>query len=739
MQLTIRVGAAADRSLADVYRPLIEAGERARTTLTRSSTQAARASSAATKKGISEEEREYQKLVKQTEKWRRDEVRAAEKAARDQVKSAEKAARDRANATSKATKQEAAEADKIAAYWQKVRDKSAAYAIKVAEKTASATARAEERAAREKARAAERAMANHARSNRESERDKADQNAAMMVGGKSFLMGGARAGARVIGAAGRFAAGVAGGLARGAGVNTDIGSIVAKNFELEAQATDLSNAGYMAGDPRNGMRVDPNALMAQTLSVGKATGTDANDVMEGLQKFVAKTGDLRTARDVIGDMAVLARTTGANMEDVADAAGDVASALPDTADKGARVKDVMSVIAAQGKVGAVEIKQLATQMTKIAAASGQFEGDAGQNMIAFGAMAQMARSGKGGAASASQAANTVGAFTSTFAKGARVDAFNKFGVNIAGEGGKIRDPKAIILDALAAANSSKFGGPGKANVNMGEMFKDANARKAVMGFENIYKEAGGGDAGLAAVSAEFDRLVQSTIAEREARDSFAAAMNTSKAKAESFNQSMREVVLNVQQELTPALIALTPYIIAAAQALADAVSWITGKSSVGPQLRVAGQNVAGAIDSTEKGIKTGELAAGQEALNAQAEETARKAVEAAKADVTKSQEGGLSDASKTALKLYDMFGPGNLLTTIGSNNVGVGQSVINRDEGKQQDAESRLVAAEEIFKSIHAENQKVADLLANNVIRVRIEGGAAPPGVSDSGRTPPSE
>lgn len=735
MQLTIRVGAAADRSLADVYRPLLESGERARTALTRSSTQAARASSAATKKGISEEEREYQKLVKQTEKWRRDEVRAAEKAARDQVKSAEKASRDRENAVAKATKKEASEADKVAAYWQKVRDKSAAYAIKVAEKTASATARAEERTAREKARAAERAMSIYSRSNQDSARDKAATNSALMAGGKSLLAGGARA----VGAAGRFAAGVAGGLARGAGVNTDIGSIVAKNFELESQATDLSNAGYMAGDARNGMRVDPNALMAQTLSVGKATGTDANDVMEGLQKFVAKTGDLRTARDVIGDMAVLARTTGANMEDVADAAGDVASALPDTADKGARVKDVMSVIAAQGKVGAVEIKQLATQMTKIAAASGQFEGDAGQNMIAFGAMAQMARSGKGGAASASQAANTVGAFTATFAKGARVDAFNKFGVNIAGEGGKVRDPKAIILDAIAAANSSKFGGPGKANVNMGEMFKDRNARTAVMGFENIYKEAGGGDAGLAAVSAEFDRLVQSTIAEREARDSFAAAMNTSKAKAESFNQSMREVVLNVQQELTPALVALTPYIIAAAQALADAVSWITGKSSVGPQLRVAGQNVAGAIDSTEKGIKTGEIAGGQQALNAQAEESARKAVEAAKADVTKTQEGGLSDVSKSALKLYDMFGPGNLLTTIGSGNVGVGQSVINRDEGKQQDAESRLVAAQEIFKSIHAENQKVADLLANNVIRVRIEGGAAPPGVSDSGRTPPSE
>lgn len=703
MQLTIRVGAAVDRSLSEAFRPVVIAANQAKAAIEKSSKAGMDSKIRAAKTAASAEEREYQKLVKQTEKWRKDEVRAADKAAKDRVAAAEKA--------SKAEQ-------------------------RLAETTAEASRKAHEKAEREKTRATEAAMRARAKDDAKAEKSKLFQlrpaRAADVVGAAS------RAGR----AAGGMALGIAGDLARGAGVETSFGSIAQKNFDLQQQAADLSNAGFMNGDARNGVRIDPNQLAAQTMSVGKATGNDANDVMEGLQKFVAKTGDLQSGRDVLEDMARLAKATGSNMSDVADAAGDVASALPEGADKARIVRDVMTGIAAQGKVGAVEIKQLATQMTKIAAASGQFEGKAQDNMLAFGAMAQMARSGKGGAASASQAANTIGSFTSTFAKGARLDSFEKFGVNVAGAGGKNRDPKQIILDSLKAANDTKFGGPANANRNMGEMFKDVNARRAMMGWENTYKEAGGGDAGLKAVSAKFDELASSTLSAQEAQESFAVAMRTNKSQAEVFNQAMRETTMQVQNELTTALVAMAPAIIEAAKSFANAIQWITGRSAVTGELKDTGNRVMAAKEGTAKALASGNISAGQLKANQNAEDVARKTVADAKAEAETKKSEQVSKAGAIGLGFLDNTGLG-MVGRAGDKLFGTGEgkgwgaNYVDKKKDEAANASSRMEASEKLLADIHESNKAVAAMLGKTLV-VRVEGGASgPPGIDPAGRTPP--
>lgn len=699
MQLTIRVGAAVDRSLSEAFRPLIASGNAAKTALERQAAGASAARVKAVKTGVSAEEKEYSKLVKQTEKWKREEVKEVEKAA---------AARTAA-----------------------------------AEKAASAEIRANERSQREQTRATEREMAKRAKDQEKAKKANEKGRLFQLRAPRSAdVVGSAERGLR---RAGSFAASVAGDLARGAGVDMSFGSMVQKNNELQQQATNLSNAGFMSGSATNGLRVDPNALMQQSFAVGKETGTDANEVMEGLEKFVAKTGDLKLGRDMIRDMAVAAKATGTELSNMADAAGDVASNIEEGPDKAEKVKAVMTAIAAQGKVGAVEIKQLATQMAKLAAASSQFEGGAAKNMVVFGAMAQMSRQ-KGGAASASQAANTIGAFTSTFAKGARLDAFEKFGVKVQGANGQIRDQKSIILDSIRAANDAKFGGPANANRNMGDMFKDVNARRAMKGWETEYAQAGGGDAGLKAVSDKFDALVNSSISAQEAQESFAAAMGTSKSQAEVFNQTMRETVNKLQGELTPALIQLAPLIIQAAQAFANAVSWITGKSAISGQIKSTGNNVAMVTDAANKGIKAGSIGSGQEALGTAAETEARATLEAAKAEAVKAR----AEAKPTALGtaggfVLDNFalgaGGGRLLGQAMGLGQGVGAGITGKGEEKALDAESRAVAAEALWKQMHDSNVEIKNALLTGVLKVRVEGGGAlgPPGVSDAGRMPSSD
>jgi len=146
--------------------------------------------------------------------------------------------------------------------------------------------------------------------------------------------------------------------------------------------------------------------MSQALQVGGETGTDANAALEGLSKFVGKTGDLKLGRELMKDLAVYAKATGTELDDMTDAAADVATALPEAADKNKQVLAVMRAIAGQGKLGAVEVKDLASQMAKLAANAGQFEGSAADNIITLGAMAQESRQ-RGGSASASQATQSV--------------------------------------------------------------------------------------------------------------------------------------------------------------------------------------------------------------------------------------------------------------------------------------------------------------------------------------------
>lgn len=685
-QLTIRVGAAVDRSLTEAFRPLIEAANRAKAVVEKTSVSAGAARVRAAKGAVSAEEKEYAKLVKATEKWRRDEVRAAEKAAKDRESAAEKA-----------SKREAA---------------------------------LFERAAREKARANERAMAQMARDSERAAKQSAAFNATMAKGVSAAARGVGGLAKAGLGAA----MGIAGDIARGAGVETSFGAMVSKNFELESKAQDLANAGFMAGDARNGMRVDRNDLVKQAFSVGKTTGMDANDAIEGLGQFVGKTGDLATGRDILEQMAKLSRATGTNLSDMTSAAGDVATALGDIPNKGQAINQIMSSFAAQGKLGAVEIKDLAVQMAKLAASAPQFEGSVSDNLAMMGALAQEARQ-RGGAAAPGQAATSVAAFVSMLKTPKRAEEFEKAtGKKVFNERGMLRNPQEIILDALRAKGMDPTG--------FKTIFQNVQGGRAVDGFANIYRQAGGGQAGEAAVIAEFERLKKATIDMAEAEESFRLAMQPAKTQAEVFNQTMRETAMKVQQEVTPALIAMAPAAIAAAQGLAKAVEFFTGKSAVGAQIQSTGGNVANVIAASRAGIKAGEVDKGQEAMNQRAIGDAQKLVDAARADTAKvKSENQITGGDKAMAVLMDTFF-GQSSRVIGKAVDGgtdsIGQRMLGKKKEAVMDAESRQAASEAILKQILDANIQLKDALTSGQVKVKTDGPTAgPPGASDSGRQPP--
>lgn len=390
------------------------------------------------------------------------------------------------------------------------------------------------------------------------------------IQGPKFRVDPVSAAANVGGRAIRAGIGIGKDIAMGAGLDPSLAGAVGRSVSLQSRAVALSNSAYMPGQSgANGQRVDPSALMAQAKQIGNAAAFDPDKVLEGLQKFVGKTGDLETGRAALSDLAVLSKATSTELDDMVDAAGDVANALGDTDNKGAKVKAVMGAIAAQGKEGAVEIKDLARQMAKLGASAGTFEGDPTKVIAQMGALAQMSRA-KGGSASATQAATSVTSFMNTFSKGARLDKMEKeFGLTVRGSSGKVRDPKELIIEAIRAAADAKNGGMGQFDKNMGKMFADVRARSVTRGFETIYKEAGGGEEGIKAVQRAFERLENATVANTEVQESFRRAMGTTESQMQLANNKMAELGQVLLTGTMPAFVALTPVIVGITRKIAD--------------------------------------------------------------------------------------------------------------------------------------------------------------------------
>lgn len=733
-QLIIRVGAAADRSLTEVWRPAIDSANKAKAAIEKAAKATADSNVRVAKAAVAAEAREKQNLVKAAEKARREEVRAAEKSAKDQQ-----------YAVAKAAKSEASEAEKLAAAKARIRDRSAAYAGQLAAKQAAEEARAaakttrdleremdkRKRAAAQASRDAYAGAKHMASINAGEEKYKTDRIRAMGSGASKV----ASFAGRGISAAGGMALGVANDLARGAGVDLDFGSMAQKNFELNKSAQDIANSGYMAGDRRNGMRVTAGELSDDAFRVGKRTGMSADDAMSGLGDFVGKTGDLATGRDILSDMAKLSKATGTNLSDMMSAAGGVAMAMGDTENKGDKLNQIMNSFAAQGKLGAVEIKNLATQMDKLSAQAGQFEGNLADNMVMMGTLAQEARQ-RGGAASATQAATSVAAFTSMLKTPKRAEEFEKAtGKKVFNAQGMLRNPQEIILEALRAKGMDPTG--------FKSIFANAQGGRAVEGFATMYRQAGGGKAGEAAVTAEFERLKAASIDAAEAQESFALAMKQPKAQAEIFNQTLRETVMKVQNELTPALVAIAPAIVEGAKALAAAVAWMTGSSPIASQVSDASSKVSSAVAANEAGIKSGTVNAGQEQVNFLALSEATRAQSAAKADLEEKRKAEKpSGAMGIAASIFDQTKLGTAFSVVdrfaGS---GKGNNLSETiTAGRHKDtvaAEGRAGEADAMVKQAKEASEKLHNLLATGVVKVKIEGGSVgPPPVNEAGRTP---
>jgi hypothetical protein len=393
-------------------------------------------------------------------------------------------------------------------------------------------------------------------------------------------------------------------IARGAGVDLSVGSSIGRSVELEARATALSNQAYQPGaQGPNGIRQDAKGLVGEARKIGGDLAFNPADVLEGLEKFTNKTGDLQTGRDILKDIAALAGATGTNLADAVDAAGDISNGLGDVPNKGARIVDVMKTIAGQGKLGAVEMKDFATQMAKIAANAPRLEGDAGDNIKQLGALAQFARA-RGGATSAQQAATSVARLVDTLVTPARAKAFGALGIKTTTAEGKVRNPIAVILEALRATK----GNP----IEFKKLFASSIGSRPADALATTFRNAGGGETGIAAVGAELTKFIKdASVDDKQIAENNAARLETTAAKVQQFQNRLDETGDHLRVALLPAFEQLAPKVLGLAGTLGNLVAWAAAHPLLAAGGALAVSGVRAGLESTVRaGIESALLGKG---------------------------------------------------------------------------------------------------------------------------------
>lgn len=303
------------------------------------------------------------------------------------------------------------------------------------------------------------------------------------------MMGGAAG--RVMGMAGRVA-----------GIATAVGGGFAVADSLRAGIEEERTAGVIfRGAADKGKIKSTKEVEEMAKATALATGGTKQDVLGGLDMFVRKTGNLGAAEQMLTRLAKLSSAAGADFTDMGNTAAEVFNQLGDSG----QTMEVMRALAGQGMAGAIDIKDLGQYGGRLAASAAQFGGPLAGNIESFGAIAQLAKK-LGGATDTAEATESVARLSSDFAK--HELGFKDLGVDVYTDKSKskFRSAEDVITESVVKSKGDQG--------ILRELFGERSI-KAALGAQVAFSNAGGGDAGEAAIRGQFRSFKSNTPTEKE--------------------------------------------------------------------------------------------------------------------------------------------------------------------------------------------------------------------------------
>ena len=521
------------------------------------------------------------------------------------------AARARASGSNAAAAAEAKAAAQAERYWRTAHQRSTDHRIRAEERAHRARIRQIEKESAVQRRATEREAAERRRAAASLDRQRhaalvaqgrAAERHAMMAGrGRQRVLGSA------LGVAGRSVGGSLSTVGRTASLAIGLGGTFAVANALQTQIAESARASQLANQA--GSPEIKGELLRESQGIKGFTGMEA---LEGLGAFVDVTGDLASARSMLGDMSQVALATSTDLTDLAGAMATafvpLSDAIQDPAERLKALNKVMRATAGMGAIGAVEVKDLASEMAGLAAASGRFTGDSERNLNMMVAMAQAARQ-RGGAGSAAEAVKGVQRFTSDVIGTSGQKRLKGLGVDVFADKSRtaLKDPTEIIVEVLQKTKgdltklTAIFGERGiKAVQGFSPLFTKAEAANAALP-EGQRRKAG--EAGADVVRAEMGRFLAAAVSETDVKKRVASTLAEPDKQlleaTKKFNAAVGSELLPVLIRLIPEFTKLIPSVANAAKFMAELVEKFA-KDPVGSIFKIIALKLA--LDLAAAGI-----------------------------------------------------------------------------------------------------------------------------------------
>jgi hypothetical protein len=364
----------------------------------------------------------------------------------------------------------------------------------------------------------------------------------------------ARASAKVDKTYGRFsgiATGTAGRLTSAAvglgaaamtlGGGLTVADTVSRSMSAERAAIALSNSAYIPGETS---RPNKDYILSVAKGVQATTNIDKTDLIEGLQSYVAKSSDFAGGMAGLGNFAKLAKASGSKFGDVMNAAGMLRAQNKDLGQD--EMMDMLRSVIGQGKMGAVELSDLAHIAGRVTSSASSYQGTQSENQRKLLGLSQIAMRTAG---SSDDAATAVTRFASDIQshRDKIADDFGAdFSKSLVNEKGQVSDPEKVI-SAIFAKTGGDLGkmGEGVGNIGLGkESMKLMNALAPT--FLEAEKRQKG--SGAEAVRQEVHKFTSAGYSKEDVEKDFAAVM---KASGEKFDHAINTIREALEEKLAP--------------------------------------------------------------------------------------------------------------------------------------------------------------------------------------------
>jgi hypothetical protein len=353
--------------------------------------------------------------------------------------------------------------------------------------------------------------------------------------------------------------------------------------QLQATAAALANQarGTAGGGGKSFTQLKGEALKAARTE-GLKSGQGPEAVIGGMRQFQAITGRFDIGAKMAGYMTELADATDAGLGDVGRTAGQIFQSIAKGGMDANKAMDatikIMDAMAAQTKIGSIEMQDLAQEMGKLMSATDNFGGDISELAAQMGAIGQTAIAG--GASSPAEAMTALMNFSADLIqRGAASPVYKKLGVDVFNRetitGGKTRfslkAPTEIIKQIVGAT---------RGDIATVQSMFGKRGMKAVAPYAKIYREAelAKPGTGMKAIEDQFNMFLGLSKTFREQRPEMAANRRKQADRQfdmamQKFNDAIGQELLPVITKLIPKFVELIPLLTQGAEALGRFIGW----------------------------------------------------------------------------------------------------------------------------------------------------------------------